>query len=82
MAKGLGRFFAAMRCDSCRRRAHDGPCKSVKELKGKLARYGDHASNCAYRLAHYKGPVPACDCGWNEYVASLTHASGGVEHGD
>jgi hypothetical protein len=30
MAKGLGRFFAAMRCDSCRRRAHDGPCKSVK----------------------------------------------------
>jgi hypothetical protein len=49
------------------------------ELQASLAKWGDHASDCAYRLAHYKGPVPACDCGWNEYVASLTPASGGVK---
>jgi NAD-dependent SIR2 family protein deacetylase len=24
--RSLGRYFAAMRCERCKRRAHDGPC--------------------------------------------------------
>jgi hypothetical protein len=48
-------------------------CEEVERLRGTVAKYGDHASNCAYRLAHYKARAPACDCGWNEYVAGLSH---------